>query len=108
MHPSANMMYRNGSLMSLLRAQDGNRTFLRCAVKSEMIKRVRYCILLVILSTGAVEAADCECTAGSSAKATCKHVAIILYGLECLSRTGKLNVEGTCTDVAQCGINQRR
>ena len=100
-HPSAHAMYKEGSVISFLCAQDGSRTFLRCTVKSEMTKKVRYCVLLVVLSTGAVESANCECTAGSGAKATCKHVAVLLYGLECLSRTGKLTVEKTCTDVAQ-------
>ena len=58
-HHSARMMYKVGSLVSFLCVDDDNRTFIRCSVKSEMTKRMRYTVLLVLLPTGAVEAANC-------------------------------------------------
>ena len=107
-HPSAHSMYRDGAVVSLLCGQEGGKTFIRCAIKSEMTKRVRYRVLAVILSSGAVQAANCECTAGSGARATCKHVAVVLFALEGLSRSGKVILEKTCTEVAQAWHQPRK
>ena len=44
-HHSAHMVYREGSSVSFLHAQEANWTFMKCDEgKSEMTKRVRWCV----------------------------------------------------------------
>ena len=68
---------------------------------SEMTKKTRYTVRVIVTSNGTVLSSHCECTAGAGNKAKCKHVAVLLFGMEGLSRTGKLTMQKTCTDLPQ-------
>ena len=100
-HPSALKMYKQGWLVSCMTVEDGNKHFLQCQVMSEMTKRTRYRVKVVITPTGVVVNSHCECTAGAGDKAKCKHVAVVLFGLEGLARTGRLTMQKSCTDLPQ-------
>ena len=100
-HPSALPMYREGWIISALCAKENEKTFVQMLVRAEMKKMNRYHVYLVLETDGNVVGAHCECAAGGGSAARCKHVATSLYGLEALTRTGKIQVEMTCTQTKQ-------
>ena len=100
-HPSALKMYKQGWLVSCMVAEKDSRCFLQCQVMSEMTKKTRYMVKVIMSPTGTVLNSHCECTAGAGNKAKCKHVAVVLFGMEGLARTGQLTMQKSCTDVPQ-------
>ena len=100
-HPSALAMYREGWIVSALGAKENSKSYIQMLVRAEMKKSNRYHVHIVLDSDGSVDGAHCECAAGGGRTAKCKHVATSLYGLESLTRTGKMQVEVTCTQTSQ-------
>jgi hypothetical protein len=71
-------------------------------VDAEMRKHCSYNIRIVVEETTAdVMNAHCECPAGKGPTATCKHVVCVLHVLADFVSTGKLDIEGSCTDQLQ-------
>ena len=94
-------MYKEGFLVSLMQAREKEKLYVRCQVMAEMTKGMKYVSKAVIDKHGTVGNSNCDCTAGAGSKAKCKHVAVVLFALESLSRTGKLKLQKTCTDLPQ-------
>ena len=63
---------------------------MQCQVMSEMTKKTRYMMKVITSPCGTVLNSHCECTAGAGNKAKCKHVTVVLFGMEGLARTGQL------------------
>ena len=64
-----------------------------------MKKSVSYKVDLSLDNMLVVQEAQCECGAGQGPTAHCKHVACVLYALHCVTCTGSIITEQTCTQV---------
>lgn len=92
-------MYENRHLMTARLAQCGPWHFFRGQCKTSM-KKVMYVVDLKIYWTEdacTVEETHCECAAGSGLEAHCKHVLILMFGIENMVRHKCIILYQVCT-----------
>ncbi|KAJ8671840.1 hypothetical protein QAD02_003099 [Eretmocerus hayati] len=94
-------MYQRGYLLSLRFVDLGPAYFVKGRCGASMKKNVQYEVDVCLSHQGDVEGSSCECGAGWSIEAHCKHVIIILMGLLDICENKSIILEETCTEKLQ-------
>ncbi|KOB73201.1 Uncharacterized protein OBRU01_11100 [Operophtera brumata] len=87
-------MYENRHLVTARAAESGSHTFFRGQCKASM-KKIIYVGQQIHLPT--VEETHCECAAGSGPEAHCKHILILMFGVEDMVRHKCITLYQVCT-----------
>lgn len=92
-----------GLYLGLARHCDSNGTcFVKGKCHAEMRKRMMYFVDVEIDSTtGEIRNAYCECTVGSGTTAHCKHLFVVLFGVNDMKHNKKILLRATCTQQLQ-------
>ena len=77
----------------------GDDIVVRGEVWAEYTKRLSYTVDVCIDSHQVIKEAQCRCTAGEGPTGHCKHVATVLYAVQCVGCHKDLLTEQTCTQV---------
>lgn len=92
-------MYESRHLVTARVAELGSYTFFRGQCKASM-KKIMYVVDLKICcaeNACTVEESHCECAAGNGLEAHCKHVLVLMLGIENMVRHKCINLYQTCT-----------
>lgn len=89
-------MYEERFLLTARIAVDGNFTYIQGQCKAQM-KKMFYVVNVKLNSDGSIEQSHCECAAGSGVEAHCKHVMVLLHGVEDMVRTKTMILYQVCT-----------
>jgi len=75
--------------------------FFKGLVHAQMYKKVTYNVYLKIANDAVIEASHCECAAGEGGSAHCKHVIVVLLGIEQMVHEGNIILRQACTQQLQ-------
>ncbi|CAH4028114.1 unnamed protein product [Pieris brassicae] len=89
-------MYEERFLLTARAAADGDFTFIQGQCKAQM-KKILYVVDVKLNPDGSIEQSHCECAAGSGVEAHCKHVLVLLHGVEDMVRTKNMLLHQVCT-----------
>ena len=80
---SSFQMFEKGHIQDIEIMDDklAKKTLLKATCIAQM-KQTKYNIFLILLSTGDIDYAKCNCPAGAGPSGTCKHLAALCYALE--------------------------
>ncbi|KAJ8678958.1 hypothetical protein QAD02_014745 [Eretmocerus hayati] len=94
-------MYQEGYLVSIRFSEIGNVYYLQGRCDASMKKSVQYEVDARLSMQGDIEGTSCECAAGWSIEAHCKHVIILLLGLLDMCENETVTLGETCTSQLQ-------
>jgi hypothetical protein len=75
--------------------------FFKGLVHAQMYKKVTYNVYVKITNEAVIEASHCECAAGEGGSAHCKHVIVLLLGIEQMVHEGNIILRQACTQQLQ-------
>lgn len=93
-------LYETRHLLMARASVVGDNTFIKGYCRKTM-KSLQYEVDILITKNGNPEASQCECPAGSGTNALCKHVAVVLFGIENMVREKVLLLQEVCTQKLQ-------
>ncbi|KYN28602.1 hypothetical protein ALC57_01994 [Trachymyrmex cornetzi] len=94
-------MYKNQFLEFVRYCKRDDTFFFKGVVHAQMYKKVTYNVHLKIANDATIEATHCECAAGEGGSAHCKHVIVVLLGIEQMVREGDIILSQACTQKLQ-------
>ncbi|XP_045541411.1 uncharacterized protein LOC123722891 [Papilio machaon] len=97
---TAMQLYETRHLLMARASVVGDNTFIKGYCRKTM-KSLQYEVDILINKNGNPEASQCECPAGSGTNALCKHVAVLLFGIENMVREKLLLLQEVCTQKLQ-------
>lgn len=97
----AENMYKEEYLLSLRKAFSSGQIYLVGRVASEYRKSVVYSVDIKFSRNGLIDEVECECAVGKGPRAFCKHVCVVLQGVQDCVVNGQLNLRKTCTSQLQ-------
>ncbi|KAE8742512.1 hypothetical protein FOCC_FOCC011922 [Frankliniella occidentalis] len=102
-------MYSEGYLQFVRFCNQSDVTFIHGKTWAEMSKASQYVSYIKISRDGEVLGCTCECTHGSaSGEAHCKHVSVVMLGVQDWKKNGVVITEQTCTQQLQTFHHPRK
>ncbi|XP_041974050.1 uncharacterized protein LOC121729561 [Aricia agestis] len=96
----AKALYESRYLVLARVSNVGENTFIKGYCKKTM-KQLQYEVNLKLHKSGIPQESNCECPAGSGTEAKCKHVAVLLHGVEHMVHNKILLLHQVCTQKLQ-------
>jgi hypothetical protein len=94
-------LYKDRFLQYIRHATENETVYIHARSYAEMQKGMSYFIDISLDNNGIIQECQCDCAAGQGPEAHCKHVQTVLWALVCLSITGQVTTEETCTQRLQ-------
>ncbi|XP_047039840.1 uncharacterized protein LOC124644478 [Helicoverpa zea] len=93
-------LYESRHLVTARSHTSSNETYIKGICRKSM-KKLHYSVDIKFDEYGNIMEAHCECPAGSGSNASCKHVAVLLFGIEHMVHAKQILLFETCTQKLQ-------